>query len=351
MKTIKGPALFLAQFAGDGAPFNSWDSITRWAADCGYAGVQVPSWDGRLFDLAKAANSKGYCDEIAGVAQANGVQITELSTHLQGQLVAVHPAYDDAFDGFTVPEMRGNAKARQEWAVDQVRMALTASRNLGLTAMASFSGALAWPFVYPWPQRPAGLVETAFDELARRWRPILDHADDCGVDICYEIHPGEDLHDGDSFEMFLDRVNGHSRANMLYDPSHYVLQCLDYLDNIDIYKDRIRMFHVKDAEFNPTGRKGVYGGFQPWVDRAGRFRSLGDGQVDFGAIFSKMAANDFDGWAVVEWECCLKHPEDGAREGAEFVRSHIIRVTEKAFDDFADGGTDDAANRRMLGIS
>lgn len=351
MKTIKGPALFLAQFAGDQAPFDSWDSITRWAADCGYAGVQVPSWDGRLFDLAKAAESKSYCDDIAGVAQANGVQITELSTHLQGQLVAVHPAYDEAFDGFTVPAMRGNPKARQEWAVDQVRMALTASRNLGLTAMASFSGALAWPFVYPWPQRPAGLVEAAFDELARRWRPILDHAEDCGVDICYEIHPGEDLHDGDSFEMFLDRVNGHARANMLYDPSHYVLQCLDYLDNIDIYKDRIRMFHVKDAEFNPTGRKGVYGGFQPWVNRAGRFRSLGDGQVDFGAVFSKMTANDFDGWAVVEWECCLKHPEDGAREGAEFVRSHIIRVTEKAFDDFADGGTDDAANRRMLGIS
>ena len=351
MKTIKGPALFLAQFAGDQAPFDSWDSITRWAADCGYAGVQVPSWDGRLFDLAKAADSKSYCEDIAGVAQANGVQITELSTHLQGQLVAVHPAYDEAFDGFTVPAMRGNPKARQEWAVDQVRMALTASRNLGLTAMASFSGALAWPFVYPWPQRPAGLVEAAFDELARRWRPILDHAEDCGVDICYEIHPGEDLHDGDSFEMFLDRVNGHARANMLYDPSHYVLQCLDYLDNIDIYKDRIRMFHVKDAEFNPTGRKGVYGGFQPWVNRAGRFRSLGDGQVDFGAVFSKMTANDFDGWAVVEWECCLKHPEDGAREGAEFVRSHIIRVTEKAFDDFADGGTDDAANRRMLGIS
>ena len=351
MKTIKGPALFLAQFAGDRAPFDTWDGITRWAADCGYVGVQVPSWDGRLFDLGKAAESKDYCDEVAGVAAANGVQITELSTHLQGQLVAVHPAYDEAFDGFTVPECRGNPKARQEWAVDQVKKALTASRNLGLTAMASFSGALAWPFVYPWPQRPAGLVETAFDELARRWRPILDHAEDCGVDICYEIHPGEDLHDGDSFEMFLNRVGGHARANMLYDPSHYVLQCLDYLDNIDIYKDRIRMFHVKDAEFNPTGRKGVYGGFQPWIDRAGRFRSLGDGQVNFGAIFSKMAANDFDGWAVVEWECCLKHPEDGAREGAEFVRSHIIRVTETAFDDFAGGGTDDAANRRMLGIS
>ncbi|MBB4065955.1 sugar phosphate isomerase/epimerase family protein [Gellertiella hungarica] len=350
MKTIKGPALFLAQFAGDAAPFNSWKDITRWAADCGYRGVQVPSWDGRLIDLKKAASSKDYCDEFAGVARENGVEITELSTHLQGQLVAVHPAYDEAFDGFAAPEVRGNAKARQEWAVEQVKLCLTASRNLGLTAMASFSGALAWPFIYPWPQRPAGLVETAFDELARRWRPILDHAEDCGVDVAYEIHPGEDLHDGVTFEMFLERVGNHARANMLYDPSHYVLQCLDYLDHIDIYHERIKMFHVKDAEFNPTGRQGVYGGFQSWVNRAGRFRSPGDGQVDFGSIFSKLTAHDFDGWAVVEWECCLKHPEDGAREGAEFVRSHIIRVTEKAFDDFAGAGTDEAANRRMLGI-
>ena len=351
MKTIKGPALFLAQFAGDEAPFDSWASITKWAAECGYEGVQVPSWDGRLIDLEKAASSKDYCDEFKGVAAENGIAVTELSTHLQGQLVAVHPAYDEAFDGFAAPEVRSNPKARQEWAVNQVKLALDASRNLGIGAMASFSGALAWPYVYPWPQRPAGLIETAFDELAKRWRPILDHAAECGVDICYEIHPGEDLHDGVTFEMFLERVGDHARCNMLYDPSHYVLQCLDYLDHIDIYHERIKMFHVKDAEFNPTGRQGVYSGYQGWVDRAGRFRSLGDGHVDFNGIFSKLTAKNFDGWAVVEWECCLKHPEDGAREGAQFVKDHIIRVTERAFDDFADAGTDDAANRRMLGIS
>ena len=350
MKTMKGPGLFLAQFAGDDAPFNSLDAITKWANDCGYVGVQIPSWDGRLFDLDKAAASKDYCDEVKGIAGENGCEITELSTHLQGQLVAVHPAYDTAFDGFAAEPVRGNPKARQEWAVDQVKKALTASRNLGLTEQATFSGALAWPYLYPWPQRPAGLVETAFDELAKRWKPLLDHAEDCGVDLCYEIHPGEDLHDGITFEMFLERVGGHKRANMLYDPSHYVLQCLDYLDNIDIYAERIKMFHVTDAEFNPTGRQGVYSGFQSWVDRAGRFRCVGDGQVDFAAIFAKLAAIDFDGWAVVEWECCLKHPEDGAREGAQFVKDHIIRVTDKAFDDFADGGTDEAANRAMLGI-
>lgn len=350
MKTIKGPAIFLAQFAGDEAPFNSLDAIAGWVSGLGYKGVQIPSWDARIFDLTKASESKDYCDEVKGTLAGHGLELTELSTHLQGQLVAVHPAYDDAFDGFAAPEVRGDPKARQAWAVDQMMRAAKASENLGLTAHATFSGALAWPYLYPWPQRPAGLVETAFDELAKRWRPILDAFDSAGVDVCYEIHPGEDLHDGVTFEMFLERVGNHPRCNMLYDPSHYVLQALDYLDHIDIYHEKIKIFHVKDAELNPTGRQGVYGGYQSWVDRAGRFRSLGDGHVDFSAIFSKLTSHGFDGWAVLEWECCLKHPEDGAREGATFIQDHIIRVTEKAFDDFADGGTDEAANRRMLGI-
>ena len=350
MRTLKGPAIFLAQFAGDEAPFNSLDAICEWVSGLGYKGIQIPSWDARLIDLEEAAESQDYCDEIKGVAQSHGLSITELSTHLQGQLVAVHPAYDAAFDGFAAEHVRGNPKARQEWAVQQVRAAAVASRRLGLDRHASFSGALAWPYFYPWPQRPAGLVEDAFDELAKRWKPILDHFEENGVDVAYEIHPGEDLHDGVTFEMFLERVGNHPRANILYDPSHFVLQQLDYLDFIDIYRDRIRCFHVKDAEFNPTGRQGVYGGYQSWVDRAGRFRSLGDGQVDFGGIFSKMAANDFDGWAVLEWECALKHPEQGAAEGAPFIRDHIIRVTEHAFDDFAAGGADRELNKRMMGI-
>ena len=350
MKTVKGPGLFLAQFAADRAPFNNWRGITAWAASLGYVGVQVPSGDARLFDLDLAVTSQEWRDEFLGIAAESGVQVTELSSHLQGQLVAVHPAYDAAFDAFAPASQRGNPAARQEWAVDQVARTIRASRLLGLDAMATFSGALAWPYLYPWPQRAPGLVETAFDTLAARWRPLLDLADENGVDVCYEIHPGEDLHDGVTFEMFLDRVGGHARANMLYDPSHYVLQQLDYLANIDIYHDRIRMFHVKDAEFRPTGRQGVYGGYQPWLNRAGRFRSPGDGQVDFAQIFAKLAQYGYGGWAVVEWECALKHPEDGAREGAEFVRRHIIRVTPHAFDDFAAQDADRAAIDRALGL-
>ncbi|MFD1944253.1 sugar phosphate isomerase/epimerase family protein [Paradevosia shaoguanensis] len=351
MRTIKGPAIFLAQFAGDAAPFNSLDGICGWAAELGYKGVQIPTWVSSFIDLEKAANSKTYADEVRGTVEKHGLKITELSTHLQGQLVAVHPAYDTLFDGFAPPAVHNNPKARQEWAVQTLLNAAKASRNLGLTEHATFSGALAWPYLYPFPQRPAGLVEEAFDELARRWTPILNAFDEVGVDVCYEIHPSEDLHDGVTYEMFLERVNNHPRANLLYDPSHFILQQLNYLDYIDIYHERIKMFHVKDAEFNPTGRQGVYGGFQSWVNRAGRFRSLGDGQVDFGAVFSKLSQYDFAGWAVLEWECAIKSPEQGAAEGAPFIAAHIINVTEKAFDDFAGAGTDRAANRKLLGLS
>lgn len=350
MKTIKGPGIFLAQFLGDKAPFNNLKSICEWAAGLGFKGVQIPTNDPNIFDLKKVAESKTYADEVKGLVNAAGVEITELSTHLQGQLVAVHPAYNDLFDGFAPENLRGNFAARTEWAVQQVKYAAKASQHLGLNASVTFSGALLWPTVYPWPQRPAGLVETGFTELAKRWKPILDVYEECGVDLCYELHPGEDLHDGVTFERFLEAVGGHKRANILYDPSHFVLQCLNYLEFIDIYHERIKMFHVKDAEFNPTGRSGVYGGYQGWVERPGRFRSLGDGQVDFKSIFSKMAQYDFAGWAVMEWECALKHPEQGAKEGAPFIAEHIIRVTDRAFDDFAGTGANDALNRKILGI-
>ncbi|WP_443946154.1 sugar phosphate isomerase/epimerase family protein [Pedobacter sp. AW1-32] len=350
MTTIKGPAVFLAQFISDEAPFNSLENICEWAVSLGFKGFQLPTLDKRFIDLQKAAESKTYADELKGKIAGYGLEITELSTHLQGQLVAVHPAYDDLFDAFAPKELHKNPKARTEWAVQQLKYAAKASENLGLNAHATFSGSLLWQYFHPWPQRPQGLVEEGFAELAKRWTPILNAFDESGVDVCYEIHPGEDLFDGETYEMFLAAANNHPRACLLYDPSHFVLQQLDYIQYIDFYHERIKAFHVKDAEFNPTGKQGTFGGYQSWANRAGRYRSPGDGQVDFKTIFSKLAQYDFKGWAVMEWECCIKNQEDGAREGAEFIKNHIIKVTDKAFDDFAASGSDSAFNKRILGL-
>jgi sugar phosphate isomerase/epimerase len=350
MTTIKGPGIFLAQFLSDKPPFHDLKAICLWAEALGFKGVQIPTLDDRCIDLKKAAESKTYADEIKGIVNDCGIEITELSTHMQGQMVAVHPAYNEIWDGFAPKEVRGNAKARTDWAVQQLKYAAKASQHLGLNAHATFSGSLLWHTFHPWPQRPAGLVDEGFKELAKRWKPILDVFDDCGVDVCYEIHPGEDLFDGETYELFLKKVDNHPRACLLYDPSHFVLQQLDYLAYIDIYHGRIRAFHVKDAEFNPTGKQGTFGGYQDWLNRAGRYRSPGDGQIDFKSIFSKLAQYDYKGWAVMEWECCLKNAEDGAREGAEFIQRNIIRVTDKAFDDFAATKSDDKLNRRILGL-
>jgi len=347
---MKGPAIFLAQFIRNEPPFNTLEGLCKWASGHGYIGIQLPTSDEWLINLKLAAESKTYCDDLKGKINKYGLEITELSTHLQGQLVAVHPAYDVLFDAFAPTSLQGNPKARMQWAIDQLKLAAKASANLGLDAHVTFSGALAWPYVYPWPQRPAGLIDEAFEELAKRWMPILDEFDRHDVDVCFEIHPGEDLHDGASFDRFLEQCREHERLCINYDPSHFVLQQLDYLQFIDLYEDRIRAFHVKDAEFNADGTGGVYGGYQDWIDRPGRFRSQGDGEIDFGAIFSKLTQYEYDGWAVVEWECCIKDSEQGAAEGAGFIRDHMINVTAHSFDDFSGMKSDQKTNRKILGL-
>ncbi len=351
MKTIKGPGIFLAQFVDDKSPFNNLNDICKWASKLGYKGIQIPTWESRLIDLDKAADSIIYCDEIKGIVQSYGMEITELTSHLQGQLVAVHPAYDIMFDNFAPKNCKNNPKKRTQWAIEQVKKSAKASRNFDLDVHGTFSGALLWHTAHPWPQIPSGLVELGFKELADRWLPILNEFDKYGVDVCYEIHPGEDLHDGITFERFLKATKNHKRVNILYDPSHFVLQQLDYIKYIDNYNSFIKMFHVKDAEFNPTGKSGTFGGYQDWKDRAGRYRSLGDGQIDFQTIFSKLSQYGCDLWAVMEWECCIKSPTQGAQEGAPFIKKHIIDITEKRFDDFAGSEIDNDQLRKILGLN
>lgn len=348
MSQIKGPAICLLQFVSDKSPFDTLENITAWAKSLGYLGVQLPAWDNRLIDLDKAAESASYCDELRG--RCNGLEITELVTHLYGQLVAVNPAFDALFDTFAIPEVRGNSKARTNWAISQMKKSLRASKNLGLSVVPTLSGALLWHYIYPWPPRPQALVDLAFKELAKRWKTVLDEAEKCGVDLAYEIHPGDDLHDGVTFERFFTKTGCHPRVKILYDPSHLFLQCLDYIGFITYYGEYIKAFHVKDAEFRCSPRSGVYGGFQSWKDRPGRFRSIGDGQIDFKQIFTKLTEVGYCSWAVLEWECPVKDALQGAREGVDFIKSMLIETPKRAFDDFATGAMNTNSMKKALGL-
>ena len=188
-RTVKGPGVFLAQFVGEEAPFDSIEGLAGWAAGKNFKGAQVPSWDRRVIDLETAADSQTYCDEFNGKLAEHGPVVTELTSHLQGQLVALHPAFNLPADSVAPAQVQHNPRARQEWALNQLHCVATASRRLGLDRHVSFSGTLLWPYLYPYPQWPEGLISDGFDELARRWRPILDAFDAHRVDLCYEIHP------------------------------------------------------------------------------------------------------------------------------------------------------------------
>lgn len=349
MSKMQGPGIFLAQFLRDHEPYDNLKNIGSWVASLGYKGVQIPTWDKRVIDLDKAAESKAYCDDVQASLDKVGLQVTELAAHLQGQVLAIHPAYETAFGAFYPSGL--NDAGRVEWATAELIKSVKASALMGLKAVPVLSGGLAWHMIYPWPQRPAGLIDMAFKELYRRWKPVLDAAQDEGITIAFELHPGSDIYDGATFEMFLDVSDNHKAACLNYDPSHFLLQQLDYCEFIQLYGDRITAFHVKDAEFQPSGRVGVYGGYQSWSKRAGRFRSLGDGQVDFTRVFTLLTEAGYNGWAVLEWECCVKSPEQGAAEGAPFIAQHIIEATEVAFDDFAGGKSDDILNKKILGLS
>ncbi|MCZ8122381.1 MAG: sugar phosphate isomerase/epimerase [Magnetospirillum sp.] len=348
---MKGPGLMLSQFIGAASPYDSLPGLARWARGLGYEGLQVPVHDPRILDPFALAADPAAARALVARLDGEGMAIGELAAHRAGQLMAVHPAYDALADAFAPDSVRGDPAARRALAERTLIAAIDAAAHLGIGKVVTFTGALAWPFFYPWPPAPPGLFERAFDELAARWRPIVAHAEALGVDLLFEPHPGEDVHDGTTFARFLDRLDGAARVKLLFDPSHMLIQRIDYLGFIDAWRDRIAGFHVKDAEFVPSAQSGVYGGYADWRARPGRFRNPGDGQVDFKAIFARLAGIGYDGWATLEWECCFKSAEQGAREGAPFIRAHMIDAPARAFDAPLRRKLDDATLDRILGIS
>ena len=349
MPKMKGPAILLAQFMRDEKPYNNIENIGRWVAGLGYVGVQIPTWDKRIIDLDRAAQSKTYCDDYKGKLKEIGLEPSELGGYLAGQVLAVHPAYEVMFEMFHPEGLKGDA--RTEWASGELKKC---SLRLGPTWAPMSSRRYPAGSHGTWFIRglnvPRGLLTKRLRNLAKRWRPLLDLAHDNGTVFAYELHPGSDIYDGATYEMFLDFTDNHPAACLNYDPSHLLLQQLDYLEFIRLYGERVKGFHVKDAEFRPTGRVGVYGGYQSWRDaQVGSVRWVTAKSI-LGEFSRSCRRPAMKVGATLEWECCVKSPAQGAAEGAPFISDHIIETTEVAFDDFAGGEVNPERNRKILGL-
>jgi sugar phosphate isomerase/epimerase len=363
--TIKGPAIFLAQ--GYGKP--GWSTLAecaKTAGSLGYKGMQVQLWKGGPIDLNNAATSAEYCQEQQGIATEAGCPIVELANHCDTQLVVCGQAYFPLHKGLAPEALRGSPSDVAEWALGRAKKSASAARNFGFDTVAAFSGTSIFHTVYPWPQRPAGLVEAAMNHLASSWMPAFDHAKELGVKYCFELHPGEDLMDGTTFEMFLQYVKDHVACCILLDLSHFALAAMAkkaMLAYIKKFKDRIKMMHVKDGEFFSNENGGVYGGYLPWHKRQGRFRSLGDGQIDYQAVFDLVGRElGLDLCSTVEWEDCAgKGWKQGVREGVDYVNAWTNQTQEPqqtsaeahedgAFDDFAATDCDAVLIGELLGI-
>lgn len=347
--------IFVAQYLGQPG-CEDLMATARTMAGIGYKQLQLTP---DCFDLAAAAASQGWCvDNLIGPLGELGLRVSEVSFHIPGQLMAVHPAYAAQYRGFLPAALQPGAtlQTMYEWGVEQTKRVIDASVNLGINAAVGFTGSLGWPYMYPWPQRPGGLVAELFRELAARWAPIVEYAHDRNVLLAFELHPDEDVHDGTTFERFHDALTKQGLSPSVvddvginYDPSHLVLQQLDYLEFLSTYLNWIYAYHVKDAVFEPNGKQGVYGGYAPWSERAGRFCTPGTGQVDFAAIEEILA---WTNPAVVEWE----DPRQDALQGARWANQYLTTGTvpyedviepAAAFDDFAQTDVDVAA---LLGL-
>lgn len=356
------PAIFLAQFADDVEPFNSLPAICAWASGIGFGGAQIPSWDRRFVDIKQAAASKSWCeDHILKPMDDCDMRPTHFATHLQGQFMAQNPAHVGLFDAFGPVPLAGRPDEQRAWAEAELRRAVDASVYCGLNVVFSFTGSFLFPYVYPWPPRPESLVRAGYFELARRWLPVLNYAGDKGVKIAFEVHPMEDVFDGATFEQFLDACGGHEAVGIAFDPSHFILQVLDYLAFVDLYHDRIFGAHWKDGEFNPSGRQGVYSGMMPFISRAGRFRSLGDGHLTLKALEAGLAKYGLSLWRVLEWEDVIKDKVLGATEGAKILQALIddtplplfpkqVVPTATSFEKFAATGGSRATIEHCLGF-
>ncbi|MBS3787678.1 MAG: sugar phosphate isomerase/epimerase [Candidatus Bipolaricaulota bacterium] len=310
----------------------SFQEICSLASDMGYDGLEIASWGDHL-DLEKAAKDSRYVEERKSILNRNDLNTWAIGTHIVGQCVGAR--YDERLDNFAPDELSGKPEAIQEWAIEQMKYAPQAAKNMGCNVVTGFTGSPVWKFFYSFPQTSEDMIDEGFQEIVELWDPILDAFDQEDVRFALEIHPTEIAFDYYTTRRLLEEFDFREAMGINFDPSHLLWQGMTPHLFIRDFPERIYHVHMKDASVTLDGRAGILGSHLTFGDtrRGWNFRSLGHGEVNFEAIIRELNEIGYDGPLSVEWEDSGMDREFGATEAAEFVKKVDFEPSEVSFDE------------------
>jgi sugar phosphate isomerase/epimerase len=301
------------------------------AAEFGYDGLELACW-GDHMEVDKAAKSVDYCNKKKALLEEHGLQCWAISHHLAGQLVC--DLLDARHNGFAPADIAGDFKKMRAWAIETMKNAAHAAKNMGVDVVCGFTGSPIWHLIYSFPPVDPSMIDDGFKQFADAWNPILDVYDECGVKFALEVHPTEIAFDLVSAERTLEAIGGREAFGFNFDPSHLQWQGVDPAVFIRSFPDRIYHVHMKDCAVTLNGREGILSSYLNFgeADRGWDFRSLGRGDVDFEAVVRELNRIGYQGPLSVEWEDSGMDREHGATEAADFVRSVDFPPSAIAFD-------------------
>ena len=230
------------------------EELAAKASQWGYQGLELACW-GDHFEVGKALEEAEYCQNKLDLLEKHGLDCQAISNHLVGQMVLDHN--DARTDGWAPEECNGDANAKTEWAIEEMKRTAQAAQKLGVNVVNGFTGSSIWHLLYSFPPVTKEMIDAGFALFAERWNPILDVFGQCGVRFALEVHPTEIAFDIYSAKQALEAVELRPEFGFNFDPSHLHWQGIDPVQFLKAFPDRIYHVHIKDAAITLDGTSGI----------------------------------------------------------------------------------------------
>jgi sugar phosphate isomerase/epimerase len=291
------------------------------ASEWGYQGLELSCWGDHL-EVQRALSDDAYCPRKLDLLGKHDLTVPVVAAHRVSQAVAdsIEARHQGLLPDYVWGE--GDAAEVPQRAAEEMMATARAAQRLGASVLSGFTGSSLWASVAGYPGPTADAVAAGLADFARKWEPILDVCQECGLRYALEVHPGQIAFDLYSAERVLDVLHGREEFGFTFDPSHFVWQGIDPVEFLRRFPDRIYHVHIKDIALSFNGRSGVLNSYLPHGDprRGWHFRAPGHGGVDWEAIVRALNEIGYDGPLSVEFKDAGMDREYGAEDACRFVK-------------------------------